>query len=209
MSKYLSKFAYSNTVTEDLWDCLQESSGEPVRVVMSTWVNQMGFPLVTFKRLSNTTIQLTQEKYSANGPLDGCSYLWQIPISFSSAKSPKIPIKTVVMSETAMIVEDAAFDDDWVKLNPGTFGFFRVKYDDLPNFNLEKLDTADRLQLQSDVYALGRAGYAPLTDYFKVLNQYKNETEYTIQEALQKFYSIVKNQSSFLITSYHLFQQFV
>ena len=61
-----------------------------------------------------------------------------------------------------------------------TNSVYRVKYDNLPKFNLEKLTTADRLQLQSDVFALGRAGYAPLTDYFKVLNQYSSETEYTI-----------------------------
>ena len=58
--------------------------------------------------------------------------------------------------------------------------FYRVKYDNLPKFDLDKLTTADRLQIQSDVYALGRAGYAPLTDYFKILEQYSSENEYTI-----------------------------
>jgi len=126
MSKYLSKFAYSNTITEDLWDCLQESSGEDVTKVMSTWVNQMGFPLVTFERISSTKIQLTQEKYSAGGPVIGGDYKWSIPISFCNSKCPEKPVKTVVMSEKVMEIEDECFDDEWVKVNPGTFGFYRT-----------------------------------------------------------------------------------
>ena len=50
--------------TTDLWDALEEVSGEPVRDVMDTWILQGGYPLVT---LSDGTI--TQQPF-AYGPPD-------------------------------------------------------------------------------------------------------------------------------------------
>ena len=124
MGKYLSKFAYSNTLTEDLWDCLEEASGKPVRDVMSTWVNQKGFPLITFERTAKDTIKLSQQKYSANGPNDS-KFLWRLPISFCNSKSPNSAVKTVIMNDREMILQDSVFDDDWIKVNSGTYGFYR------------------------------------------------------------------------------------
>ena len=42
---YLRKHSYANTVTTDLWDAIEEVSGEPVRDVMNTWILQGGYPL--------------------------------------------------------------------------------------------------------------------------------------------------------------------
>ena len=44
---YLKAHAYANTVTTDLWDALEEASGEPVRDMMDTWILQGGHPLVS------------------------------------------------------------------------------------------------------------------------------------------------------------------
>ncbi|MBN3293815.1 PSA aminopeptidase, partial [Polypterus senegalus] len=46
MNAYLLKFQHRNASTEDLWDCLEQSSGKPIAAVMSTWTKQMGFPII-------------------------------------------------------------------------------------------------------------------------------------------------------------------
>ena len=46
---YLKAHAYANTVTTDLWDALEEASGEPVRDVMNTFILQGGHPLVSLR----------------------------------------------------------------------------------------------------------------------------------------------------------------
>jgi puromycin-sensitive aminopeptidase len=43
------KHSYANTVTTDLWDALEEVSGQPVRDVMNTWILQGGHPLVSLR----------------------------------------------------------------------------------------------------------------------------------------------------------------
>ncbi len=41
---YLTKHSYANTRTTDLWDAIEEVSGQPVRDVMDTWILQGGVP---------------------------------------------------------------------------------------------------------------------------------------------------------------------
>ena len=44
---YLQRHAYGNTETHDLWNALEEASGEPVRRIMDQWIWQGGYPLLT------------------------------------------------------------------------------------------------------------------------------------------------------------------
>ena len=46
MNEYLTKFAYKNAATEDLWESLSTASGKPVDMVMSTWTKKMGYPVL-------------------------------------------------------------------------------------------------------------------------------------------------------------------
>ena len=45
--RYLGKHAYGNTETHDLWDALEEETGEPVRRVMDAWIFQPGYPAIS------------------------------------------------------------------------------------------------------------------------------------------------------------------
>ena len=50
VSHYLRQHQYANTETNDLWDAIEETSGEPVRRMMDSWIWQPGYPLVTASR---------------------------------------------------------------------------------------------------------------------------------------------------------------
>ena len=43
---YLAQHAYGNTETSDLWDAIEDATGEPVRRIMDTWIFQGGHPVV-------------------------------------------------------------------------------------------------------------------------------------------------------------------
>ena len=62
LHNYLTKFAYKNTFTEDLWDALEAASGKPVREVMSTWTSQMGFPVLKVSIPATTSVP---DRYSS------------------------------------------------------------------------------------------------------------------------------------------------
>ncbi len=45
--RYLREHEHGNTETHDLWDALEEETGEPVRRIMDTWIWQGGYPLIS------------------------------------------------------------------------------------------------------------------------------------------------------------------
>ncbi|XP_030928047.1 aminopeptidase M1-like isoform X4 [Quercus lobata] len=49
LASYVKNFACSNAKTEDLWDALEEESGEPVNKLMNSWTKQKGYPVVSVK----------------------------------------------------------------------------------------------------------------------------------------------------------------
>ncbi len=47
VSHYLRTHSYANTETNDLWDAIEATSGEPVRRIMDSWIWQPGYPIVS------------------------------------------------------------------------------------------------------------------------------------------------------------------
>ncbi len=68
VSHYLRTHAYANTETNDLWDAIEATSGEPVRRLMDSWIWQPGFPLVSAALIDvdggHTRCELRQERFS-------------------------------------------------------------------------------------------------------------------------------------------------
>ncbi|XP_050419244.2 puromycin-sensitive aminopeptidase [Patella vulgata] len=55
---YLSRHAYKNAETEDLWKALAESSGKPVKNVMDTWTKQMGYPVLEVAKFTEKFVTI-------------------------------------------------------------------------------------------------------------------------------------------------------
>ena len=67
---YLAANAYGNTETTDLWDAIEEATGEPVRRIMDSWIFQGGFPLIDVDLVNDgRTLRLTQERFGYAGDL--------------------------------------------------------------------------------------------------------------------------------------------
>src|ERR1700722_12738032 len=73
---YLKKHSYANAVTTDLWDALEENSGQPVRNVMDTWILQGGFPLVT---LSGGRVTQQPFSYLPQSETSAIGNEWLVP----------------------------------------------------------------------------------------------------------------------------------
>ncbi|HSN02452.1 MAG TPA: M1 family aminopeptidase [Acidimicrobiales bacterium] len=156
---YLSRHAYDNAVTADLWSALEAASGEPVGSIMDTWILQGGFPLLSY---------------------DGAT-LAQSPFFFresagesSIGESWKVPVLTRSLGESAtqrVLLDDAsaAVATRGVTLvNAGGAGFYRTAYasSHLAEIaaRLSDLDEAERAVLFSDTWAANLLGRANLAD---------------------------------------------
>jgi puromycin-sensitive aminopeptidase len=71
--------------------------------------------------------------------------------------------------------------EDWLKVNAGQTGFYRVNYPNEEWMRLRaavdalQLPATDRLGLQNDAYALVRAGFAPATLFLSLAEAYASE----------------------------------
>ncbi|XP_040290867.1 puromycin-sensitive aminopeptidase [Bufo bufo] len=191
MNQYLTKFQEKNAATEDLWESLEQASGKPVAAVMSTWTKQMGFPLlyVESEQKEDTHIlKLSQKKFCASGPHNGEeSPLWMVPISICTSESPASAKLRLLMDKPEMTVAlEGVTSDQWVKLNPGTVGFYRTQYSPsmleslLPGIRDLSLQPVDRLGLQNDLFSMARAGIISTVEVLKVMEAFVNEPNYTV-----------------------------
>ena len=84
MKLYLNRHKYANTSTEDLWAALKEASEKPIASIMSGWTRQMGYPIihvnVTHEEPNKRVLQLTQERFLADGSKDESNTMWMVSI---------------------------------------------------------------------------------------------------------------------------------
>ncbi|XP_041374476.1 puromycin-sensitive aminopeptidase-like [Gigantopelta aegis] len=191
MNAYLTKHQYKNAWTEDLWSALEDASKKPVAAMMTTWTKQMGFPVLKVTDSQDgdkRTLKITQEKFCADGLIPaGCKSKWMVPIGVITPSSPEKPVKTIVLDDASVTVTiDGVKSTDWIKINAGTVGPYRVQYTSsmldllIPAIRDQTLPPRDRLGLQSDLFALARAGMVSSVDILKVVEAYANEDNYTV-----------------------------
>jgi puromycin-sensitive aminopeptidase len=161
---YLQRHSYANTETHDLWDALSESTGEPARDVMDSWIFQGGHPVVTAAASGGGTITLSQERFRYDDQPDDTR--WQVPVVAAvGADGEERTERLVLNGPAALDAEDSA----WVMVNPTADGFYRVAYegglldrllDDGPD-----LDPLQRYVLVDDQWALTVANRLSVADY--------------------------------------------
>lgn len=195
MNLYLTRHQYSNTTTEDLWLALQEASSKNVGAVMSSWTQHKGFPVISVeseqKSETQRVLRLKQRKFTADGSKADDDCLWVVPISVSTSKNPKEIAKTFLLEKAAMEVTlDGVTENDWIKINPGTVGYYRTSYSQpmleqlLPAVTDNILPPLDRLGLFDDLFAMVQSGQASTVDVLQLVGSYRNENNYTVWTAI-------------------------
>jgi puromycin-sensitive aminopeptidase len=173
IAHYLSTHAYSNTETADLWDAIETVSGEPVRNIMATWILQGGYPVIGAAIGDDPTqVLLRQERflYSAGGAAGSARSAGSAPADLDPEARWAVPVNLRasiggVVTQERLLLEggDATFTFagpvDWVVVNDGAWGYYRVQYSEDLWRRLAAADPVsvlaplERLQLVGDTWA--------------------------------------------------------
>ena len=161
---YLRRHSYANTETHDLWDALAESTGEPARDVMDSWIFQGGHPVVTAAGRDDGTITLSQSRFRYDGQPDDAR--WQVPVVAAVGTGTDEHTERLVLQEpVALSAENPA----WIMVNPTADGFYRVAYEGgLLDRLLDggpDLDPLQRYVLVDDQWALTVADRLGVADF--------------------------------------------
>ncbi|MFH4978360.1 hypothetical protein AB6A40_005069 [Gnathostoma spinigerum] len=142
---YLNRFKYSNAENRDLWSALNDAVPDTllawdgnkldINDFASKWTEQMGYPVVTVKRLDDKRLELHQARFKLNNNSMEKEkyrnakfwYKYDIPIWFK-INGEEQPMQW--LHEGKGVAEQIAADlDDIVVLNSESRGFYRVNYD--------------------------------------------------------------------------------
>ncbi|KAE9406410.1 hypothetical protein BT96DRAFT_875684 [Gymnopus androsaceus JB14] len=193
VSLYLKAHLYGNSVTNDLWAGISESTGVDIIKFMDNWVKKIGFPVVTVTETSEG-IKVRQDRFLETGLAEGKDNetIWSIPLSILTVDANGKP----TVDETAVLdTREKTFAVDTskpFKLNAGTNGVYRVLYEDT---RLSKIATEvakpdsvfgveDRMGLIFDALALSKAALLPLSSALNLVNALRNEQEYLVWDGI-------------------------
>ena len=200
---YLRKFAYSNATAEDFWRSLSAASGRPVDVIMPTFVNQAGEPLITAKsscaapkpdpqpkRKSKRTralakpqpkteITLSQTRFWAD-PVAGAPQdsTWMVPVCVKADGAKPF---CQILSQKELTVPVAGCSQ-WVFVNENASGYYRSRYDNASFTKLTSaastaLSSAERVSLLNDQAALVGSGQESVADYLDLVSALNQDAE--------------------------------
>jgi puromycin-sensitive aminopeptidase len=188
ISLYLKKHQYGNTETGDLWDALQEATKEPVRKLMDSWIFQQGFPVVSVALGGNgRSLRIRQNRFFYLPPAKAESQLWHVPIKISvKTDKGRSTYRQLLTDEETVL--DLSGKPEWVLLNEGGSGFYRVRYSaDLLQAltgNLSELTPIERFGLVSDTWAATVAGLTPLAEFMGMVRLFREEADLAVWRAL-------------------------
>jgi puromycin-sensitive aminopeptidase len=185
---YLKEHQYDNTETGDLWDALEQSSGQPVRSMMDTWIFQQGFPVISVApNADGRGLKINQSRFFYAPPEKPEPQLWHVPIMARAATDRGVATHKLLLTEADTTLELPG-KPKWALLNEGGHGFYRVRY--APEMlasltaNLDQLAPIERFALVSDTWAATVAGLTPLVEFMRMARLFRNETNLNVWRAL-------------------------
>jgi puromycin-sensitive aminopeptidase len=180
---YLRKHEYANAETTDLWDALEESTREPVREMMDSWIFQPGYPLISVEKSAGGLV-LSQRLFRYLRDEDIPQRRFHVPIFLRASTQAGVVTKVVLMTEPQQRIE-LPNAPDWAVVNAGGHGFYRVRYSSdlaeaLKEGLQDKLSPVERFSLVNDAWATTLAGLTSLTDYLNMMELLRGETDLNV-----------------------------
>ena len=168
LKSYFEKFAYKNTVGNDLWQELESASGQPIVNLMNAWISQPGLPVVSVSNSHDAAI-LSQERFFI-GEHQPSDVLWPIPLF---ANQP-LDVKILNQKGATVSIEKP------LQLNCGLSAHFITKYDESTREyllkNITELPTLDKICILQDATILARAGFENSASLLPLALSLKTET---------------------------------
>lgn len=188
LKQYFTRFKYSNTTGDDLWECLSQASGKDVGALMNAWISQPGYPVV-YASLDNGELTLHQEQFFT-GPHQPSDRLWPIPLDANDQRLPE------TLKEREQHLSLAP--DGLLLLNHQNASHFITCYDDtlrariLQAIASGRLTPSQRAQYLNEQILLARGGLIASSTLVEALAAFQNESDQTVWEIISLTISDLK-----------------
>jgi puromycin-sensitive aminopeptidase len=187
---YLSLHQYANTETTDLWDAIEAVTEEPVRHIADTWIFQGGYPVLT-PTVAGDQLTLGQRRFrfaTGDGGAGGSAeQTWAIPVLVRYGAGDKTADTKVLLGEAGQSFP-LAFPPEWVLVNAGGSGFYRVAYtpDQLAALGarLAELSPLERYNLLDDAFSAVLAGTTSADDFLALCRNFAGDADVSVWQRM-------------------------
>ena len=187
---YLESHSFANAETTDLWDAIEEVTGEPVRTLMDGWILQGGFPLVsaalTISPSGPSELVLEQSQFTYL-PIEGHGHTWSVPVLYRTLGGPGAGTtgNALLGAESTTIVLPSATTG--VVVNAGGHGFYRVRYNDAAAAAIAgafpMLAAVERYDIVADAWAAVLANANPVSSFLQLIRVLTTERDPNVWSA--------------------------
>ncbi len=183
--RYIKKHAYSNTVSDDFWNAMDEGSKTPIKDIAHDFTLQPGIPQIDVGAVTcsngKTTVQLTQGEFTRDRP--GKTPLsWRVPVVAEVVGNAQS--RTLVRDGKGSITLQGCGP---VLVNAGQAGYYRTHYSADQFAAISKafaqLKPIDQLGLMSDTWTLGTVGTQPIADYLELTRNIGPDSKAQVQQS--------------------------
>jgi aminopeptidase N len=203
--RYMQRYAYGNTVTDDLWREMDRGAPRPILRIAHDFTLQAGVPMLTETsdacRDGDTPVRLAQDHFAID-PDSTSARTWHVPATLRTfAETPKAPgspgspgslaaaappMTAVVTGESPQRVTVGGCGT--LILNAGQTGYFRSRYTpaafDALAVRFASLAADDQLGVLNDGSSLALAGEQPLVPLLDLIRSFPVQSDPVVAAAL-------------------------
>jgi puromycin-sensitive aminopeptidase len=180
--RYLRRHQFGSTETRDLWDALDAAD------IMEAWIFRPGYPVVTVAEGGGRLV-LAQERFAYLGAPPGADLEhWRVPVTLRFRAGGVVRSVQLLLTDAEHRVElPGALD--WVIVNAGGHGYYRVRYAPellgrLAAHAAQVATPIERFNLVNDAWASTVAGGLPLAEYLALTTRFREEGNRNVWTAL-------------------------
>ena len=179
--RYLAAYQFSNAETTDLWKLLAEAADQPIPAVMDGWIFRQGYPLVSVEydeKEGGLRFSQRAFRYLEDERKDEC---WQVPVTYRARIDGEVRHGRLLLGKPEECIPISG-RLDWVVVNEGGDGFYRVRYalplrQQLLGAPSELMRPIERFNLINDAWAATLAGIAPASEFLDLTARFKGESD--------------------------------
>ena len=181
---YLKAHMYANATAEDFWGAQTANSHKPVDKIMESFISEPGVPLLTFGKVANGEVSVSQSRFflnPKNAPETASSQVWTIPVCFKTEGTNR-DCELLTSKEGTLKVPSAAI----FYADGGGAGYYRSAYtpEDYQALlsHVTTLAPVERIGVVGDELALMRAGKSKAGDFLALAASLKNDDSAAVTE---------------------------
>jgi alanyl aminopeptidase len=120
---YLHEHAWKNAVAADLFSALADASGKNLEPIVTSYLDQAGFPLVKVSVDANGMVSLSQKRFK-NAGAKSADETWAAPVRLKISDGKNVQTRVVVLDKPETKIEVAG-KIDWIMPDEGGVGYYR------------------------------------------------------------------------------------